>query len=162
MGTGSGCISVALALNTPDLWIVATDNSSAALRIASENAHQHGVNEAISFINCNLLDPLCGEFELICANLPYITKKEMEYLEVAKNEPHNALYGGPDGLDLIRALLNTAPQLLARQSCLLLEIDERQGGTVTRLAQDIFPRSNITIRKDLAGRDRLLQVIVNN
>jgi release factor glutamine methyltransferase len=161
VGTGSGCISVALAVNKPDLWIVATDNSNAALSIAAENANKHGVNEIISFINCNLLDPLYAKFDLICANLPYITKEEMEHLEVAQCEPYHALYGGLDGLDYIRALLNTAPRFLVRQSCLLLEIGERQGERVFQLAQQKFSRRNITILKDLAGKDRLLQVIAN-
>ncbi len=104
IGTGSGAIAVTLAAERPDLTLLATDNSRAALAVALENARQHAVAERIDFREGSLLEPLAGlpPFDLIVANLPYVGTNEIELLDrdVREYEPHEALFAGDEGLDL--------------------------------------------------------------
>jgi release factor glutamine methyltransferase len=158
VGTGSGCIAIALACNIPDLQMLAVDASYRALKIAAENALQHAVSDRVSLVNCDLLTPVRKRFDLVCANLPYIPKVDLKSLAVARREPIDALDGGPDGLDLIRRLMNAVPRLLSPDGLLLLEIAADQGNTACEIAKSTLPRSDIQMLKDLAGRDRLLRV----
>jgi release factor glutamine methyltransferase len=158
IGTGSGCIAVSLAAQIPDLRLLATDTSLAALQVARENAHQHGVSGCISFVCCDLLDGINGTFDLLCANLPYIPSSEIAGLAVARREPLQALDGGVDGVIPIRRLLEAAPKALKPGGMLLLEIGSHQGEVTQILARTAFPQGKVHIIKDLAGRDRVLQV----
>lgn len=106
--TGSGCIAIALAKNLPEARIVATDLSEEALELAKENAERHAVTDRIDFRRGDLLEPLHDEtFDAITANPPYIPDHEWGAVEpnVKDHEPHLALRGGADGLDLVRPLL---------------------------------------------------------
>lgn len=161
VGTGSGIIAVTLATKLPNAQITATDLSPAALAIAKANADQHNVADRIQFIEADLLLPLfilhCS-FDIVCANLPYIPSADLATLDVVKHEPTLALDGGPDGLNLIRRLLTDAPQLLAPNGAILLEIEYRQGEAVSALAREVFPGASITVHKDLAGLDRVVEI----
>ncbi len=156
IGTGSGCIAISLAVNLPDLHVLATDVSAAALEVAKANAEKHNVTKCIQFLPAELttLQPI----DLIVANLPYIPTPRLESLAVARREPRLALDGGPDGLDAIRGLMPTAGQWLAPGGCCLLEIDASQGEAAWKLAQSFFPGAKISIIPDLAGLDRLMVV----
>ncbi len=156
IGTGSGCIAISLAVNLPDLHVLATDVSAAALEVAKANAEMHNVTKCIQFLPAELttLQPI----DLIVANLPYIPTPRLESLAVARREPRLALDGGPDGLDAIRGLMPTAGQWLAPGGCCLLEIDASQGEAAWKLAQSFFPGAKISIIPDLAGLDRLMVV----
>ena len=156
IGTGSGCIAISLAANMPDLQVVATDISSAALAIASSNAKMHRVEEQIEFVRADLLSIRQETFNLICANLPYIPTKTLESLEIYEREPTLALDGGPDGLSLIRRLLPQAAQNLVSGGLLLLEIETSLGKETVKLAQESFPTADIFLLSDLAGHNRLL------
>lgn len=158
-GTGSGCIPVALAVNAPDLSLVATDISPAALEVARRNAAAHAVAERIEFACCDLFPP-DGRFDLITANLPYIPTDTLRSLPIYGREPTLALDGGADGLTLIRRLLTGAPERLTPGGLLLVEIEASQGAAALSLAYDAFSEVQIHLHKDLAGRDRLLEVQV--
>jgi release factor glutamine methyltransferase len=167
VGTGSGCIPVALAVHVPRADIVATDISPAALSVAQRNAEKHGVEERITFVECDLLpaDGLSSIVDVFTANLPYIPTATLTGLDVYKHEPILALDGGPgDGLSLIRRLLalltaktdtGFAVSAQPNGSLVLLEIEQRQGAAVSVLARAAFPDADIYIKKDLAGIDRL-------
>ncbi len=155
VGTGSGCIAVSLAKTLPGLRVTAVDRSRAALEVARRNAVRHHLGDAVSFFEGNLLDAVCGPFDLVAANLPYIPSQKLDGLPVAANEPRLALDGGSNGLDLIAALISDAPRLLHKDGLLLLEIEETQGSALARLSQANLPQARLVIKTDLAGRDRL-------
>lgn len=164
VGTGSGIIATAIAMNIPDARILATDISFAALKIAKHNAEKFNVHQRIDFLRCDLLpehvDPLPTErhFDLICANLPYIPSQTLSGLPVFGREPTLALDGGEDGLDLVRRLLRLSVNWLAPKGSILLEIEATQGILALNTACDIFSETSIQLHKDLTGRDRLLEI----
>jgi release factor glutamine methyltransferase len=157
-GTGSGCIAISLAVNHPDLTITATDISPQALTLARENAKLHNVSDRINFIENDLFNRMTGQFDLICANLPYIPTDTLQQLDVYQREPTLALDGGTDGLDLIRRLLDQAVDLLADRGLILLEIEDRQGEQMIRLAREKFSEAHVKVKPDLAGKPRLLAI----
>jgi release factor glutamine methyltransferase len=165
VGTGSGCIAVALAVSLPQAAITATDVSSDALEIARRNAGRHGVAGRIEFFQSDLLAawPAAAPtvepgFDLICANLPYIDRDELRDLPVSRHEPWLALDGGRGGLELIERLLRRAPRVLAPKAAVLLEIGASQATSAAVLARGAFPEARVTVERDLAGLDRLLVV----
>ncbi len=158
VGIGSGCISIALAVNCPDIEITAIDISPTALKVSEVNANMHGVKDRITFLENNLLSNLSDPFDLILANLPYIPTQTLRELPIYEKEPTLALDGGPDGLDLIRRLLTQAPPLLNPGGMVLLEIEAGQGQKSTELAHEAFPDAHINIKRDLAGHHRLMMI----
>jgi release factor glutamine methyltransferase len=136
VGTGSGCLAVALATELPGARIVATDVSAPALEIARANAEKHGVAARVHLVQANLLDGFAARFDLIVSNPPYIKSGDRAGLgrEVRDYEPAVALFGGPDGLDAIRALLERAPALLKPEGRLILEFGYGQEPDVVALA----------------------------
>jgi len=158
VGTGSGCIAAALATHIPDLELVATDISPAALQVARENTERLGLAERVQLVKADLLAGLSGPYDLICANLPYIPSQRLRGLAVYSHEPTLALDGGPDGLDYIARLLEDAPSLLAPGGLVLLEIDAEQEESAQALARAAFPQAKIAIQHDLAGLPRLLVI----
>ncbi len=163
IGTGSGAIAISLAVNVPNLNILATDISPEALQVAKRNAKKHKVDNNIEFIECDLLPKETinvqpSMFNLICANLPYIPTKTLRRLPIFEREPTLALDGGDDGLEQFRRLLQTVPKQLASGALLLLEIEATLGGQTLQLAHQQFPNAVITLHQDLTGRDRLLEI----
>lgn len=164
VGTGSGCIAISLAKHIPDLRVLATDLSLPALEVAHRNALHHRVAGRVDFVQCDLLPPhpfplpTESHFDVICANLPYIPTATLEHLLVYGREPALALNGGADGLDPIRHLLKIAPEWLAPDGLILLEIEAGQGMAAVSLAYDSFDHATINLRRDLAGRERLVAI----
>ncbi len=158
VGTGSGCVAVTLALEAPWLRVLATDVSRAALRLARRNARRHGVEGRVCMVQADLLAPLGGRFDLICANLPYVPSATLTALPVAAWEPRLALDGGEDGLALVRRLLAQLPHRLAAGGQALLEIGADQGPGAVEASQALLPGWQAQILPDLAGRDRVLIV----
>ena len=154
IGTGSGAIAVTLAAERPDLTLVATDTSAAALVVAEGNAARHGVAGRIAFRRGSLLEPLAGDapFDLIVANLPYVREDEWPGLapEIRNWEPREALVAGTDGLDAIRTVL---PHLEA--GVVALELGEGQAGAVAALVE-AAGFSDVEVRRDLAGIERVV------
>jgi release factor glutamine methyltransferase len=155
VGTGSGVIALTVAAKLPQAQVYAADVSSAALMLARENMR---ALTNVQLIQTDLLEPFGGQFDVICANLPYIATGEMNILDVARFEPHVALDGGDDGLFLIRKLLQQAPARLASPGLLLMEHGADQGPAVEALARTAFPAGNVRIIKDYAGLDRVVRV----
>jgi len=166
IGTGSGCIAIAIAKAIPDVKITATDISRPALEVADRNARKRSVRKQIDFVQCDLLpphpDPLPTDlhFDLICANLPYIPTQTLHELPIYGREPSLALDGGIDGLDIVRRLLKIAPEWLAPNGMVLLEIEATQGISAVSLAYDMFDSAEIHLHQDLTGRDRLVEIIL--
>jgi release factor glutamine methyltransferase len=159
VGTGSGCISIALASNIPDLQVMASDISSEALRMARRNAVKNGVGGRVNFVCCDLFPP-GTEYDLIVANLPYIPTKTLHTLPIFGHEPTLALDGGTDGLALIRRMLSAAPDRLVPGGLLLMEIEASEGLAAVSLACDLFSNAEIHLHKDLSGRDRIMEIQV--
>ncbi len=160
VGTGSGCLAVALAHELPRAQITATDFSPAALAVARRNATRHSVGDRISFHETRWLEGLLGPYDLIVSNPPYVPEPEMAKLapEVARYEPAAALCGGPDGLDPARELLPTAVLRLRLGGWLVLEIGTGQDQAVTELVARQPELSLGEIQKDLQGIPRTVAV----
>jgi release factor glutamine methyltransferase len=159
IGCGSGAIALALAKNLPQSQVTATDISLKALAVARENAKSLGLESQVEFLEGDLAEPLLGRvFDLICANLPYIPKAEIETLEpdVAKFEPLLALDGGPDGLEPFRRLLPHIKDLLKSKGRLFLEIHPP---TLPDLTQ-ILENAGLAIQKTLADLGKNNRVVV--
>ena len=166
VGTGSGAIAVSIAVNVPGARVLATDISHKALEVAQKNAIKFDVINRIDFVQSDLLPSLIESppterhFDLICANLPYIPTETLHKLPIFGREPTLALDGGTDGLDPIRRLLNIAPDWLAPNGMILLEIESTRGIQALNLACDMFSEASIHLHQDLAGQDRLLEIMI--
>ncbi len=160
VGTGSGAVAIALARALPAARVMASDVSSEALRVAAANACRHGVMGRIGLWQGDLLAACRGPVDLLIANLPYVRRDERAQLEpeVAVYEPWLALDGGPDGLDLVRRLLGQAAGLLAAGGLALLEIGASQGAAAVAAARAAFPASDVSLRQDYAGLDRVVVI----
>jgi release factor glutamine methyltransferase len=158
VGTGSGCIAIALAVHAPQSLIYALDLSPEALAVARANAKRHRVADRVAFLQSDLLTSLPEPVDLVVANPPYIADDEWPLLprDVREYEPRLALHGGCDGKDVIRRLLQQTPAHLRSGGVLLLEIGATQGVAVTSLAHQVFPTADVTLHTDLSGRDRVL------
>jgi release factor glutamine methyltransferase len=154
IGTGSGCIAIALAKNLPKTKIFATDISKSALMVAKKNAEKHKIANQIEFKHGNLLDVLDNPVDIIIANLPYVPRSE--YKKEISFEPEQALFGDYDGMEYLETIINQAPSKLTEGGIIVLEIHPPQSSEVKKIAQDYFPESNIQIKKDLAKKDRIV------
>lgn len=136
VGTGSGCIAVALAVSLPDASLVATDTSPAALAVARRNAQRHGVDRRIVFVESDLFAGLQEPADLIASNPPYVPTGDLASLppEVARYEPHQALLAGADGLSAIARLFDEAAAHLAPEGRLVVEFGFGQASKITALA----------------------------
>lgn len=163
IGTGSGAIPITIAVEEPSLpYIYASDTSSDALDVARINCQRHHVIERVRLLQGDLVSSLPEPVDLLLANLPYVGTKEVEDLspDVHLYEPHQALFSGPDGLDLLRRLGEEVHRcsVLKPAGVLLLEIGYQQREKLTHLFYDLWPDATITCRQDHAGFDRILQV----
>ena len=165
IGTGSGVIAVSIASHVPDVRILATDISFEALKIAKHNACKFDVHHQIDFVQCDLLPHHINNlstdrhFDLICANPPYIPTDKLQYLPIFGREPTIALDGGTDGFDAYHRLFKLAPEWLAPQGMMLLETEASLGVKALGLAYDTFADVKIHLHQDLAGHDRLLEIM---
>lgn len=163
IGTGSGAIPISIAVEEPRLpYIYASDISSDALQVAHLNCLRHHVTERVRLLQGNLLSSLPEPVDLLLANLPYVGTDELRDIspDVQLYEPHQALFSGPDGLDLLRRLGEEVRKshVLKPAGAVLLEIGYRQREELTRLFHDYWPSATIICRKDHAGFDRILQI----
>ncbi len=160
VGTGSGCIAISLASRLEDLHITATDLSASALRVARRNALKHNVAARVNFVQGDLLaaiqPPLAALFDLICANLPYLSAHSQDRLDALRWEPQHALVGGEDGLLYINKLVAEAPSRLAPGGLLLLEIDAHLSMAARWIVQTALPEARVRVLRDLSRLDRLL------
>jgi len=185
VGTGSGCIAIALAKQLPGARIIATDISAAALAVARRNAARHEVADRIQFRESNLLDGLTvgaryivplqpnlaadaqhespvtshesRSFDLLVSNPPYIGRNEKETLqrEVRDHEPEVALYGGEEGYELYAELIAQAARHLKPGGLLVLELGHNSLPAVQPLL-DLPNWTNAAVTNDLAGIPRVI------
>jgi release factor glutamine methyltransferase len=155
LGTGSGAIALALATERPRCTLVAVDASRAALDVARANARRLGLGN-VEFREGSWCAPLRGErFDLIVANPPYVAAEDPHLSEGdLRFEPREALVGGNDGLDAIRAIIATAPACLLPDAWLLIEHGHDQAGAVRDLLAAGGLRDAFTTQ-DHEGRDRV-------
>ena len=156
VGTGSGIIAVTLAVKLPDAKIYATDISTRALAVALFNAERHGVVYRISFLKGDLTAPLPEPCDLICANLPYVRQEEI--VEPIASEPHTALDGGKEGLDVIRRFCREVKGKLSPGGFVLMETGQGQSGAIKDYLLELYPYASIEVYADLAGIDRVVSV----
>ena len=162
IGTGCGCIALALAVEGPFERVIAVDSSSDAVALARENVALVRPPVPVEVREGDLLAPLAGErCRAIVSNPPYLT--EAEYLgldpSVGQFEPRDALVSGPDGLAATRALLVGGRGVLEPGGLLALEVDERRAQRVARLARELA-WSRVKVYDDLFGRARYVLAIL--
>jgi release factor glutamine methyltransferase len=154
LGTGSGAIALALKDERPDLQVSASDISGAALDLARANGDRLGLE--VEWLQADLLTELPDRFDALLGNLPYVAEPERGLLmpEVSRHEPELALFGGSDGLDVIRALLG---QLRGHESVELiaLEVGARQARTVAQMLGGAG-FGGLEVLSDLAGIERVV------
>ena len=161
VGTGSGCLAVAIAKNLPDVLVHATDTSADALEVARTNAHELGVQDQVVFHQGALLEPvaeLAGQVHLVVSNPPYVSEAEQETLEPELHyEPLHAIVAGPTGLEVITPLVAAAPELLSDGGVLLLEIGAGQATEVRELLQANSNYESYAFHRDYADIERIVE-----
>lgn len=157
--TGSGCIALALAKKLPEAKVFGTDISAKALRYARKNAAAHNICN-VTFKKGDLFGPLNkgARFDLIVSNPPYIVTSDIDGLqrEIRQWEPKNALDGGADGLDFMRAILSGAPARLKEGGIVILELGYGQADEVSEMARQ-HGFGNVLVIDDFAGVGRILK-----
>jgi len=167
VGTGSGCLAVALAWELPHAEVFATDISEAALAVAGRNAARHNVADRIHFVRTDLLDALGDEsptdigklpsFDLIVSNPPYVGRDDASQLqrEVRDYEPHEALFAGPTGVEMYARLIEEAAKLLRPGGVLVLELGCNSAEYVRAIFAGQKCWTNVAFTNDLAGIPRV-------
>lgn len=167
VGTGSGAIAIAIAKEIAPRTVLATDISPAALALAKKNARRLGAKN-VTFLKADLLDANVRRMLekkkparlVIVANLPYLPESDRKKLEpdVVNYEPASALFAPKGGLGLIEKLLRQISSFDIHVASFFLEYDPPQTKKLRALAKSFFPKATVRVRKDLAGRDRVLEI----
>ncbi len=161
IGTGSGCIAVALGAHLPKATVYAIDVSQEALGVAGENIFRHGLEGRVHLRHGNLFEALDGPVDVVVSNPPYLSTGEATDLpQDVQREPSVALVGGSDGMDVLRRLVVEAREYVKPGGLLALEIDPRRQEAVESLVGGAFPDSEVAVVKDHAGLDRVVTVRV--
>ena len=166
VGTGSGALAVTLAAERQRLRVTATDISRRALAVAGRNAARHGCASRIEFLQGRNLQPLEGRrdrWDLVVSNPPYVATVDRGRVDrsVAAFEPREAVFAGPDGMEMYEVLLKECPSAMKPASPLVLEIDADAKDRVCRLAGRWGWRA-LEVRRDLAGIERCLVLVRGN
>ncbi len=160
LGTGSGAIALSLLREGPFARVVATDASEDALAVAALNARSTGLEERLELRHGSLFEPLGhGErFDAVVSNPPYVAEVEAAGLEpeVGVWEPGGALFGGPDGLAVLRAIVEGAGPFIHPDGLLALEVGAGQAGIVVTAVEARGGYDDVSVRRDLAGRQRVV------
>ena len=157
IGTGSGCISIALKKLFPNSIVEGIDISEEALEIAKDNAKENNVD--INFYQSDIFSNINNKYDCIISNPPYL--KEGDYIMdiVKNNEPHLALYAEEKGLYFYKIILKEANKYLRKRFIIALEIGENQKEDILKIAEQYFPNANIISDKDLRKLDRFIFII---
>ncbi|MBI5231523.1 MAG: peptide chain release factor N(5)-glutamine methyltransferase [Coriobacteriales bacterium] len=161
--TGSGAVALAIAQERPDARVFATDISAVSVEVAAENAERLELADRIDVCQGDLYEGLSasikGRVAVVVANPPYIPTEFVPTLpeEVAGYEPHLALDGGPDGLDVARRIWSEAPEWLAPRGRICLELDECNASQAAREVVEWY--EEVRVVPDLAGRDRVVTAV---
>lgn len=157
VGSGSGCLLLAVLYEYPNATGLGVDASAKALDVARGNAIRLGLAGRARFVEGDWGREIGARFDLVLCNPPYITESERAMLapEVARHDPPAALFAGPDGLDAYRAILPDLARLLAPAGRALFEIGAAQGAAVSEFAREAS-LAVVAIKRDLAGRERCI------
>ncbi|HET8934336.1 MAG TPA: peptide chain release factor N(5)-glutamine methyltransferase [Polyangiales bacterium] len=158
--TGSGAIAVTLAAERPQISVVATDISDAALEIARENARKHDVEARVELRRGDLFDAVepGARYDLIVANPPYIRDDELPQLAAElHHEPRLALTSGPEGLDVLTRLCAQVDQYMTKNAVLLFEVGAGQSERVAQLLAANPGLTGVTTHRDLGGIERVVE-----
>ncbi len=162
VGTGSGILAVCCAKHLPLASVTAIDISATALAVATRNAERHSVAERITFVESNLFENLPNQqqFDLILSNPPYVSTEEMAELdpEVRDFEPHLALDGGVQGMEIVERLLKQSVDRLRPDGWLLIEVSPMNAKRVEQLVDEMTGLNRQATLNDLAGHARVIQV----
>jgi release factor glutamine methyltransferase len=160
-GTGSGCLAIALAINSPASTVEAVDISEQVIKVAKQNAARHGLADRVGFFQGDGFNalPVRTQFDLIVSNPPYVPTAEIDTLqpEVRDHDPRLALDGGPDGLNFYRRLALEAKAFLNRNAKMMLEFGDGQAEPICSL----FEKQNWIVERvvtDYTQRPRILIV----
>ena len=164
IGTGSGCVIIALGKNLPHARLVATDISEKALAVAQKNAQTHGLGERVQFAGGDLFEALAGEdragekFDFIVSNPPYISRGEMADLpaDVREYEPRLALLAGEEALGVHKRIVETSQPYLTDGGKLLMELGCQQAKEAKALLEGSGYLSEVRTVRDLQGHERLV------
>jgi len=162
VGTGSGALAITTKLELQECDIFASDISVEALSIAKKNAEK--LSAEVTFLQGDMAQPLIDQriFVDVClCNPPYIKNSEEIQLSVQAFEPHVALFGGVDGLDLYRRILDQVPRFMKQQSILAFEMGYDQKESLVYEVKSRFPDSHVIVRQDINGLDRMCFVYFN-
>jgi release factor glutamine methyltransferase len=155
IGTGSGCIAIALAKELPHAQFIALDISDAALNVARRNARRHGVYDRIAFVRGSAVET---DVDAFVSNPPYIPASDRDSLppEVRDYEPAEALFAGHEGLDVIERLITRASSELSNDGLLVFECGVGQAPAIREMIAGASWLELVDIRPDLAGIPRIV------
>ena len=160
LGTGSGAIALSLAFEGSFASVVATDVDGKALEVARRNRDSADLQERVDLREGSLFAPLATDerFDVIASNPPYVAERDSATLqeEVREWEPRRALYGGEDGLDILRSIVSDAAGHLEAGGLLALEVGMGQAASVVALLQDTGAYREVRIGRDYAGKERFV------
>jgi len=161
LATGSGCIAISLDLEEPNMNVIGTDISDAALKVAKMNNEKMNAN--VKFLQGDMLEPLKGmKFDIFVSNPPYIPDDEEVMSLVKDNEPNIALFGGSDGMKFYRIILSQVKNYLNDKALIAFEHGYDKKKEMIALANEYFPNSMVEVLKDLEGRDRMTFIYVGD
>ncbi len=158
VGTGSGCLAITLNIEDPTIRVHATDISKEAIAVAQKN--NHDLNGSVVFHHGDLLEPVKGEtFDMLISNPPYIPNDEFVEALVKDNEPHIALFGGDDGLEYYRRILQTAESVLNDRYIIAFEHAYDKAAQLKKMVKKYLKHIRIIQKKDMQGKDRMMFIL---
>lgn len=163
IGTGSGAISVTMALENKDLKVYTVDIAKESIEVARGNARKLGAE--VEFFHGDLLKPFIDKnikLDVVVSNPPYIPDREIAVLDtiVKDKEPMRALSGGEDGYDFYRRFMEELPLVLKERALIGFEVGAGQGATVASMLKDTFPAATVYVKYDISEKDRMVFAVV--
>ena len=166
IGTGTGCIALSIATECPGARVIAPDISPRAVALATRNRDALDLAGVVDVVGCDLAsgvpEALYGTFDLLVSNPPYIPTAVLEHdvpPEVKDHEPHLALDGGADGLDVFRRILEIAPTMLRQGGTMALELSEDNVHAAAEACRASAGWGHVEVREDLTHRPRVLVAV---